>query len=96
MKILALGLTCVTIQEFEESGDPENHFQALLSVAKEGIEKGKVVAVGECGLDYDRLHFCSSEIQKKYVGSQKILKRETMQQVYVSFNLSVAHWFFSK
>lgn len=29
-------------QEFEESGDPEKHFQALLTLAKEGIEKGKV------------------------------------------------------
>lgn len=32
----------VLIQEFEDSGDPENHFQALLSLAKEGIQKGKV------------------------------------------------------
>lgn len=30
------------VQEFEESGDPEKHFQALLSLAKEGIQKGKV------------------------------------------------------
>uniref|UniRef100_N1QWD0 Putative deoxyribonuclease TATDN1 n=1 Tax=Aegilops tauschii TaxID=37682 RepID=N1QWD0_AEGTA len=29
--------------EFEESGDPEGHFQALLALAKEGIEKGKVL-----------------------------------------------------
>lgn len=56
--------------EFEESGDPEGHFQALLALAKEGIEKGKVVAVGECGLDYDRLHFCPSDIQKKYFEKQ--------------------------
>jgi len=56
--------------EFEESGDPEGHFQALLALAKEGIEKGKVVAVGECGLDYDRLHFCPADVQKKYFEKQ--------------------------
>lgn len=32
-------------QEFEESGDPEKHFQALLTLAKEGIEKGKVCII---------------------------------------------------
>lgn len=30
------------VQEFDESGDPEKHFQALLSLAKVGVEKGKV------------------------------------------------------
>ncbi|MBA0713286.1 hypothetical protein Golax_012328 [Gossypium laxum] len=56
--------------EFEESGDPEKHFQGLLALAKEGIQKGKVVAIGECGLDYDRLHFCPPEVQKKYFEKQ--------------------------
>ncbi|KAI8562884.1 hypothetical protein RHMOL_Rhmol03G0070000 [Rhododendron molle] len=56
--------------EFDESGDPEKHFQELLSLAKKGAEKGKVVAIGECGLDYDRLHFCPSDLQKKYFEKQ--------------------------
>lgn len=29
-------------KEFEESGDPERHYESLLSLAKEGVEKGKV------------------------------------------------------
>ncbi|RVW72654.1 putative deoxyribonuclease TATDN1 [Vitis vinifera] len=57
----------VLLSEFEDSGDPDNHFLDLMSLAKEGVAKGKVVAIGECGLDYDRLHFCPSEVQKKYV-----------------------------
>ncbi|XP_062186891.1 uncharacterized protein LOC133890517 [Phragmites australis] len=56
--------------EFEESGDSEGHFQALLALSKEGIYKGKVVAVGECGLDYDRLHFCPADVHKKYFEKQ--------------------------
>ncbi|KAL0374803.1 UNVERIFIED_CONTAM: putative deoxyribonuclease TATDN1 [Sesamum radiatum] len=61
-----VGVHPTRCKEFDDSGDPEKHFEALLSLAKEGVEKGKVVAIGECGLDYDRLHFCPPEIQKKF------------------------------
>ncbi|KAL4569938.1 hypothetical protein LXL04_025586 [Taraxacum kok-saghyz] len=36
-----VGVHPTRCNEFDESGDPEKHFQALLSVAKLGVEKGK-------------------------------------------------------
>ena len=41
--------------EFEVApGGPAAHLDQLLRVVREGAAEGKVVAVGECGLDYDR------------------------------------------
>lgn len=44
--------------DFESYSDgPEAYLQALLKLAVEGSNEKKVVAIGECGLDYDRCVF---------------------------------------
>lgn len=48
--------------------DPETYFQGLCN--KLDQHKDQIVALGELGLDYDRLHFCEKDVQKKYFERQ--------------------------
>ncbi|KAI9149870.1 hypothetical protein H9P43_010049 [Blastocladiella emersonii ATCC 22665] len=57
--------------------DPDAYYGELLALAQEGKRAGKVVAIGECGLDYDRLHFCPADVQRTYFARQFELARET-------------------
>ncbi|RZF41547.1 hypothetical protein LSTR_LSTR000261 [Laodelphax striatellus] len=54
--------------EFEEKGDPEAYMQSLADFVEKGGKK--IVAIGECGLDYDRTNFCPVDVQKRYFEKQ--------------------------
>lgn len=42
---------------------PEAYMHELEMVIQDGLTDGKVVAIGECGLDYDRTQFCTVDVQ---------------------------------
>lgn len=51
--------------EFDKADSPETYLNSLANVIQNN--RSKIVAVGECGLDNQRLHFCPSLTQEKYV-----------------------------
>ncbi|KAF4605054.1 hypothetical protein EYR40_003837 [Pleurotus pulmonarius] len=54
--------------EFDKAEDgPEGYLRALDQLVQDNIKgKGRAVAIGECGLDYDRTHFAVPEVQKTH------------------------------
>jgi len=65
---------------FKDSGDPEKYFESLAQFAK---DNERVKAIGECGLDYDRLHFCDAETQKNWFERQLSLSSQTEKPLFL-------------
>jgi TatD DNase family protein len=55
----------------------------LIDVANRGKESGRVVAIGECGLDYARVQFCSKEVQRIGLLAQLDVARATGLPLYL-------------
>ncbi|KAJ1979007.1 hypothetical protein H4R33_005825 [Dimargaris cristalligena] len=77
--------------EFEQKGDPERYFADLQDVIQSD-QGNNVVAIGECGLDYDRLQFCPKDIQlnqgvvHSFTGPMDELKELLTLDLYIGIN----------
>ena len=70
--------------EFASHPDgPQAYMQSLLHVLEQGVKANKVVAVGECGLDYDRLNFCDAATQKTWFEAQFALVRASRLPMFL-------------
>lgn len=85
---ITVGCHPTRCREFEKSGNPDEYFNSLLKLVQDNPDK--VVAIGECGLDYDRTHFCPIGIQKKYFERQLELPKLTKKPLFLHCRNSYA------
>ena len=62
-----VGIHPTRCSEFKEE-DTDQVIKELIEVGQKGKEMKKIVAIGELGLDYDRLFFCDKEVGYDHLG----------------------------
>lgn len=72
---------CGEFDTYKESADA--YYSELQKLLQVGRQEGHAVALGECGLDYDRLHFCDKETQQKYFRKQLELAIATRMPMFL-------------
>jgi len=76
---------CLEFENYENEG--EQLISTLLQLIRDendhAKDGGKVVAIGEIGLDYDRLNFCPKDIQLKYFEKQLDLVESTKLPLFL-------------
>ena len=77
--------------EFDQSGDAEQYYKNLRDFAN---SSDKIKAIGECGLDYDRLHFCPAETQKVWFERQLKLSAEVGKPLFLHMRAAAKDGFF--
>ncbi len=89
---ITVGCHPTRAKEFEKHPlGPQEYFNQLLKLVQDNNDK--VVAIGECGIDYDRLHFCNAEVQKKYFEMQLELPKLTKKPLFLHCRNSYADFF---
>ena len=76
-----VGVHPTRCDEIENGG--EAYLKELRAVCIDGMTDGKIIAVGEMGLDYKRTEFCNIEIQKRGFLAQLDLAEETKLPLFL-------------
>lgn len=63
---MTMGCHPTRCNDFQQ--DPDKYYSELCAAIER--HRTKIIAIGECGLDYDRLHFCAADVQRIYFERQ--------------------------
>lgn len=77
-----VGVHPTRCNEFDEYSSANNYMEELLTFARQH-KKFKIKAIGEFGLDYDRVQFCQPAMQRKYFEEQFKLADETKLPLFL-------------